>query len=53
MNQSTNQLAKKNTNSQAPIMAPTIGATTGIQASPQREEPLCGIGEDGVAADAA
>ena len=52
MNQSTNQLAKKNTNSQAPIMAPTIGATTGIQASPQREEPLVRDRQDG-AADAA
>ena len=48
MNQSTNQLAKKNTNSQAPIMAPTIGATTGIQASPQRDGALVRDRQDGV-----
>lgn len=36
--------AKKNTYSHAPTMAPTIGATTGIHASPQREVPLFGIG---------
>ena len=33
-----------NLNTNAPTIAPRIGATTGIQASPQREEPLDGIG---------
>ena len=37
-----------NLNTNAPTIAPRIGATTGIQASPQREEPLDGIGQDGV-----
>lgn len=32
------------TNSHAPTIAPRIGATTGIHASLQRDDPLCGIG---------
>lgn len=39
-----NQMANSTLNSQQPSMPPKIGATTGIHASFQRDDPLCGIG---------